>query len=838
MHTNRYRISRRRNWELVGVVVLLLAVAGCNSGSSTQPPPPDTTPPTVPTNLTATVISATQINLTWTASTDNVGVTGYQVDRCQGAGCSSFAQIATPSGASFNDLGLSPSTSYSYKVRATDAAGNLSVFSLTATNTTQAAPDTTPPTVPTNLTATVISATQINLSWTASTDNVGVTGYKVERCQGAGCSNFAQIAAPAGNAVNDTGLTASTSYSYRVRATDAAGNLSGYSNTASAATSSGGAISVTITPHQGGITTSQTLPLTATVNNDVGSAGVTWSTTGGTLAGQTTTTATFSSAGAGSFTVTATSKADNGKSASATVGVTDLAGVLTWRNDNTRAGANVKEYALTPANVKGASFGKLFSCAVDSPVYAEPLWVANLSIGGGMHNVIFAATVHDTVYAFDADNTSCHIYWQKSPLGANETWVNTSDVGTDDITPDIGIIGTPVVDPSKSTIYVVSKSKATGSTCTPSANCHQRIHALSLADGSEKFSGPVEIAASVTGIGDGTSGGMIPFDTLTENQRPALTYLNGAVYIAWASHGDNGPYHGWVIGYNATNLTQQVAKYNSTPDGGLGGIWESGNGLASDANGNLYCVTGNGSFDGTIPPIAGADDFGDSVLKLSTAAGLSLADFFTPHDQNSLNGNDTDLGSGGPVILPDQSSGPAHLLFISSKSGKIYLINRDNLGMFNANSDSVVQEFNASGGGFWSTPAFWQNIMYAGGSGDNIVAWPFSHNTAGQFDATSTSSSPTGYGFPGASPTISASGTTNGIVWAIDSSAYGTPCCANGPAVLHAYDATNLANELWNSAQAAADKAGNAVKFTVPTVANGKVFVGTRSEITVYGLKP
>jgi len=298
-------------------------------------------------------------------------------------------------------------------------------------------------------------------------------------------------------------------------------------------------------------------------------------------------------------------------------------------------------------------------------------------------------------------------------------------------------------------------------------------------------------------------------------------------------------YHGWVIAYSAADLTQQAAVFNTNPDGAQAGIWMSGNGLAADANNNLYCVTGNGTFDGTFPPVAGADDFGDSVLKLSTSAGLSLADFFTPFNQSTLNGGDTDLGSGGVVILQDQSGGgPVHLLFISSKSGTIYLINRDNLGKFNSSTDQVVQEFVASGGGFWSTPAFWQNTMYAGGSGDNIIAWPFNHSTVGQFDSVSSSNSPTGYGFPGASPVVSASGTTNGIVWAIDSSAYGVPCCANGPAVLHAYDATNLANELWNSGQMAADQAGNAVKFTVPMVANGKVYIGTRTELDVYGLKP
>jgi fibronectin type 3 domain-containing protein len=824
--------------RILSISLCALGCASLLSGCKAYSPVPQNMTPTSPTNLVATAVSNSQINLTWTTSTETGGsISGYLVERCQGAGCSNFAQIAAPTTTSYNDTGLSASTSYSYRVRATDAANNLGPYSSVASGTTLA-PQLT---APSNLVATPASGSQINLTWTTSTETGGtISKYLVERCQGTGCSNFAQIAAPTTTSYNDTGLDASTSYSYRVRATDAANNLSAYSNVASGTTLAAPAVGVSIKPVRGGAVVGQSVTFTAAVQNDVGAAGVTWSTSGGSFSSQSTTSANLVAPNAaGSVTVTATSVANNTVSASATIGITDLTGVTTWRYDNTRAGANTHEFALTTSNVNTTTFGKLFSCAVDAPIYAEPLWVANLSIGGGTHNVIFAATVHDTVYAFDADASPCKTYWQKSLLGTGETWVSSNDVNTSDITPDIGIIGTPVIDPTRTTLYVVSKSEVSGSGCTPASSCHQRIHALNLTNGTEKFSGPTEISATVTGTGDGSSGGMVTFDSLTQNQRPALTYLNGTVYIAWASHGDNSPYHGWIIGYNATNLTQQTTVFNADPDGGQAGIWMSANGLAADASNNLYCVTGNGTFDGTLPPVAGADDFGDSVLKLSTSAALSLADFFTPSNQSSLNSGDTDLGSGGVVILPDQSNGgPVHLLFISSKSGKIYLINRDNLGQFNSSTDQVVQEFVASGGGFWSTPAFWQNTMYAGGSGDNIIAWPFNHNTPGQFDATSSSSSASGFGFPGASPAVSANGATNGIVWAIDSSAYGVPCCANGPAILHAYDATNLANELWNSGQVAADQVGNAVKFTVPMVANGKVYIGTISEISVYGLKP
>ena len=459
-------------WVLILFAECCALLSGCNGlGGSSSLPVPDTTPPTVPGNFVAAATSATQINLSWMASTDNVGVTGYKVERCSGAGCTNFAQIATPTTTTFSDTGLTASTSYSYRVRASDAAGNNSSYSSTASATTQAAPDTTPPTAPTNLTATAASTTQINLSWTASTDNVGVTGYKVERCSGAGCANFVQIATPTTTTFSDTGLTASTSYSYRVRANDAAGNNSAYSNTATASTPAAGNISVTISPKRGGLTLSQTTQFTATVTNDVGAAGVKWSTTGGTLSGQTTTTATYSSGAAGTFTITATSKADVTQSASATIGVTDLTGMTTYHNDLSRDGVNSQEYALTTANVAPATFGKLFSCATDGAIYAQPLWVANLSIGGGTHNVVFAATTHDTVYAFDADANPCVKYWSTSLLGSGETFVSSSDVGTGDIQPDIGIIGTPVIDTTSSTIYVVSKSKTSGTSCTPATSC-------------------------------------------------------------------------------------------------------------------------------------------------------------------------------------------------------------------------------------------------------------------------------------------------------------------------------------------------------------------------------
>ncbi len=713
-------------------------------------------------------------------------------------------------------------------------------------------PDTTPPSAPASLMAAATSTTQIQLSWTASTDNVGVMGYKVERCSGAGCSNFAQIATLAGTTFGDSGLTASTSYSYRVRATDAAGNNSGYSNTATTSTAAAGNISVTISPKRGGVTISQTLLFTATVKNDVGAAGVTWSTTGGTLTGQTATAASFSSATAGTFTITTTSKADVTQSAAATIGVTDLSGMTTYHNDLLRDGVNSQEYALTTANVATATFGKLFSCATDAAIYAQPLWVANLGIHGGTHNVVFAATVHDTVYAFDADANPCVTYWNKSLLGSGETFVSSSDVGTGDIQPDIGIIGTPVIDPASNTLYVVSKSKNTGTNCTPATSCHQRLHALSLLDGTEKFGGPVDItsAISVTGTGDGAAGGKVAFNTLRQNQRPGLVLANGVVYVAWASHGDNTPYHGWVIGYDKTTL-QLVGMFNANPNGSDSGIWMGGGAPSADAAGNLYFLTGNGTFDVN----SGGTDYGDSTVKLNTTSPFSVAGYFTPADQQTLEGDDSDHGSGGAAILVDQppTAPHQHLVIGGGKEGDLFLLDRDNMGGYGANfnpaDSNAVQKFSV-GNGIFSTAAFFNNVLYIAGAGGHLKSFAF-NTTTGIFNTAQSSQSADSFGFPGATPAVSARGTTNGIVWAIDNGQYCTeqsPGC--GAAVLHAFDAKQLSSELWNSAQTAGDSAGNAVKFTVPTVANGKVYIGTRGndignggttvpgEIDVYGLKP
>ncbi len=597
------------------------------------------------------------------------------------------------------------------------------------------------------------------------------------------------------------------------------------------------------------------------MTNDVNGAGVTWSATSGTFSAKAATTATYvapNSAGAG-ITITATSKVDPSKSATATIAVTDLAGVTTYHNDVARDGANNQEYLLTTSNVNQASFGKLFSCTVDGAVYAQPLWVPSVNIAGGTHNVIVVVTMHDSVYVFDADtNTSpCNPYWHKALIPSGETYGASSDVASSDIFPDIGILGTPVIDPSTNTIYLVSKTK------TSSTNYIQRLHALSLATGAEATNSPVTIAATFPGSCEG--GATNTFNALTENQRPGLGLSNGVVYISWASHGDQGTYHGWILGYQTANLTAVPTVFNVTPNATSagycrGGIWMSGGAPAFDSAGNMYVISGNGAFNGTSGSSTLPTDFSDSYVKLSTP-NMAVLDYFTPFNESSLDSGDSDVGSSGTSVLIDGTGGGNYLVG-GSKAGVIYVLSRDGMGKFNSTADGVHQEWTTNPGSHsFSTPAFWNNSLYyfgvTFGGTHNGQSYTFGSN--GMFSTTAASSTPTGFGFAGASPSVSgSSASANGIVWAIDTGKYGTSdsgSAAAGPAVLHAYNATNLGTELWNSSQnASRDQAGNAVKFTVPTIANGKVYIGTRGsddsvaadhtssttfgEIDVYGVLP
>jgi uncharacterized protein (TIGR03437 family) len=492
--------------------------------------------------------------------------------------------------------------------------------------------------------------------------------------------------------------------------------------------------------------------------------------------------------------------------------------VLTYQYDNTRAGQNLNEVLLTKANVNASQFGKLFLQTVDGQIYGQPLYLGGVNVAGnGFHNVVFVATEHDSVYAFDADSNSGA---NSAPLwavhftnGTSITTVPASDVSCDQIAPEMGITSTPVIDPASGTIYVVAMTKITGAT----SSYMQQLHALDVTSGAEKPGSPVTIQASFPGTGEG--GSTLVFAPKNYKQRPGLLLLNGVVYTAWSSHCDIGTYHGWLIAYDAGTL-KQVAVYNNTPNGNQGSFWAGGAAPAADANGNIFLVAGNGAFDAE----SGGIDLGESFIKLSSSGGLQVQDYFTPFNFSPLDSQDLDVGSAGVAFLGDEagSTSHPHLMAGSGKEGRIYLLDRDNLGKWQAGSDSqIVGSVAGAIGGLFGNPAYYNKAVYYCGSGDSLKAFAVSNATLAQSPASKSQGS-----LGVCVPTISANGTSNGIVWALDPSA-----------TLHALDASNLASELYNSNQnAARDALDSYVKFSVPMVANGKLYAGTSDALVAYGL--
>ena len=505
-----------------------------------------------------------------------------------------------------------------------------------------------------------------------------------------------------------------------------------------------------------------------------------------------------------------------------------FAGVLTYHNDNARTGQNLSETVLTPANVNSSTFGKLYAWRVDGYVYAQPLYVPAGTVKGQKHNLVVIATEHDSVYAFNADSPKGKPQWKKSFLSRKHdvTTVPWEAVESPDLIPEIGITSTPVIDAAVGTIYVVAETLENGT------NFVLRLHALNIANGKERKGSPVVLTATVSGYGDGNDGkGHVSYDPKTTNQRSALALVNGVVYIANASHGDVRPYHGWVLGYDESTL-HQVAAFNATPNGSDGGIWMSGSGPAADSGGDLYISTGNGTFDID----EGGTDYGDSFLKLGELSGtLGVLDYFTPWNQEDLNQNDFDLGSGGMLLLPDQQSGITHVALSAGKDGNIYVVNRDAMGGYNtatSNNSQIVQELDGQIGAFYSAPVYWNGSVYFSGGDSPVTQFQVS---GGMLSSNPVFTASVGaFGWPGSVPAISANGASGGILWAIRSDSFGNTA---GHAVLYAFDASDIATELYDSNQAGArDLPGPAVKFSVPTVANGKVYVGGQYSVTTFGL--
>lgn len=498
--------------------------------------------------------------------------------------------------------------------------------------------------------------------------------------------------------------------------------------------------------------------------------------------------------------------------------------VTTHHYDVGRTGLNSSETTLTTANVTSAKFGLLRTLSIDGKVDAEPLYLSNLTVSGQQQNVLFVVSEHDSVYAFNAD-TGAQL-WKTSILGANES--TSGDHGCGQISPEIGITSTPVIDRSAGahgTIFVV------GMSLDKSGNYHQRLHALDVTTGTELSGSPSEIAATYPGTGANSSNGRVVFDPGQYAERSGMLLLNGTIYMGWTSHCDGGPYTGWLMGYSESTLAQ-TSVLNLTPNGSEGSIWMAGAGLAADSGGNIYFLDANGTFDTTLNgsgfPTNG--DYGNGFMKISTANNsLAVADYFEMHNTVSESNNDEDLGSGGVVVLPDvkDSSQTVHHLAVGAgKDSTIYVVNRDSMGKFNPSSDGIYQEVgNNAIGGVWSMPAYFNNTVYYAAVNDTLKAFPI---TNAKLATAATAHSTNSFPYPGSTPSISANGTSNGIVWVVENAS---------PAVLHAYDATSL-SELYNSNQATGgrDHFGNGNKFITPMIVNGKVYVGTPSGVAVFGL--
>jgi hypothetical protein len=487
--------------------------------------------------------------------------------------------------------------------------------------------------------------------------------------------------------------------------------------------------------------------------------------------------------------------------------------VLTWHNDIARTGQNLAETILTPSTVNSTSFGKKCSYSVDGQVYAQPLYVPGVSIAGGTHNVIYVATEHDSVYAFDADCLSASALWHTSFLGAGITTMPCTKRGqpqcdTTILAPERGVTSTPVIDTTRNTIFI-------GAQTVESGVYRQKLHALDIRTGAETAGSPVIITATAP---------TNPATTLNPQevlQRSALLLLNGVVYVSFAS---NDSTNGWLIGYNETTLAQQ-SVYCVTPNGSLGGIWLGGGGPAVDSTGDLYFSTGNGTFDAN----TGGSDYSMSLVRLVPGSTPTVIDYFTPSNEAHLSSRDLDLCSGGVLLLPDQPGSFPHEAVQAFKTGEILLLNRDNLGKFN--SANAIQDIKFNKSGYWSTAAYWNGNVYLLGVGGAMTQWTLSN---GLLPAAPTHTGPTSYTYPGSTPSISANGTASAILWAIETQGQ---VQGGGASVLHAYDATNVASELYNSNQAGTrDVPGASVKFSVPTIANGKVYIGTQTNVDVYGL--
>jgi hypothetical protein len=643
---------------------------------------------------------------------------------------------------------------------------------------------------------------------------------------------------------NGVNITGATSFSYTTPATVAADNAATFrvivSNMTASVTSAmatltvNGSSSTTITittqPVSQSVAIGQTAAFSVAATSGALPLSYQWQKNGANIAAATsssyTTPLTTILDGGEKFTVVVSNTAGNVTSSAATLTVNPSSAidVTTYHNDAGRTGQNSNEVVLTHTNVSSATFGKVGFFPVNGLVDAQPLYLSNVAVPGkGTHDVLYVVTENDNVYAFDA--TTGDVLWQVSVLLAGETF--SDNRGCSQVTPNIGVTSTPVIDRTRGphgAIYLIAMSKDS------SGKYHQRLHALDVTTGAELFGGPTTIQATYPGTGPNSTGSNVVFDPGQYKERAGLLLMNGVIYTAWASHCDHNPYNGWIMGFNASTLAMATVL-NITPNGTAGAIWMSGAGLAADSSGNIYFLDGNGTFDTSLNAngFPSQGDFGNAFLKLSTAGGLAVADYFEMANQDFENTHDLDLGSGGGLVMLDltDSGGTVHHLAVGAgKDAIIYVVNRDSMGKFSPAGGNAYQEIDGGlSGTVFSMPAFFNNTVYFGPVGTSIKAFGITNALLSTTPSSHTGSS---FSFPGATPGISANGTANAILWAVENS--------GGAGVLHAYDAVNLATELYNSNQAGTGDHFSDNKFITPTIANGKVYVGTPTGVVVFGL--
>jgi hypothetical protein len=798
----------------LAALLFAISMAGCsgltNPGGSTQPVGPSLMVQPVSVTVTAGQAATFSVSATGTAPIS------YQWRK-------NAANISGATAATYTIPATTTSDSGSkFDIVVSNNLGSVTSSQATLTvNASAAAPAIT--TQPSNMTVTAGQTA----TFTVVASGTAPLTYQWRK-------NSANIAGAAGSSYTTAATTsADNGAKFDVVASNSAGNITSAQATLTVS-SAPVAPTITTQPVNQTVSAGQTATFSVVAS---GTAPLTyqWQKNGSAITGATAasyTTPVTTTADSGElFRVVVSNSAGNVTSNSATLTVNpgtsnSSVDVITYHYDNGRDGQNLNETALTPANVNSMLFGKKGEFTVDGKVDAQPLYLSQVTIGGQKKNVLYVATEHGSVYAFDADSingTTSAFLWKISTLGSGET---TSDNrGCGQVSPEIGITATPVIDRSRNAIYVVAMSKNSGGTY------FQRLHALDLTTGQELFGGPMNITATYPGTGDNSSGGNVVFDPKQYKERPGLLQINGTIYTTWSSHCDIRPYTSWVMAFSADTLAQ-TSVLNLVPNGNEGGIWMAGTAPAADSAGNLFFIIGNGTFDTTLNasgfPVNG--NCGNCFVKLSTSAGLKLSDYFTPHNTVAESNADTDFGSGGGILMldvTDSSGNTRHLAVGAGKDALIYVVDRDAMGKFNAGTDQIYQEISGQlGGGVYSMPAFFNNTVYYGAVGDALKAFPVA---TAKLAAAPSSQSTHHFGYPGTTPSVSANGTTNGIVWAIE----------NSGAVLYAFDATDLTKELYNSNQAANNRdhfSGN--KFITPMVVNGRVYVGTATSVAVFSLLP